>query len=215
MAIGFVMIAYLIILLNIHSTINQKKMIVPFSVSSNAFLYCRGEFEANLLLFAWFCVFSIRPRTRLCLFCYPAHHGSLWDLSLSHLSALFFGISPSPLLYRRIPAHSFFHVASRIGARQARFAFFIRRFPKLLRLNPTSVVSFHSIDPEKSWNEPAISTISNAKSWNWYPKYPRFSRLFSKWSAKHRVLPNPLRWSACFFCLRIFYSASACIHSFR
>lgn len=52
MAIGFVMIAYLIILLNIHSTINQKKMIVPFSVSSNAFLYRRGEFQANLLLFA-------------------------------------------------------------------------------------------------------------------------------------------------------------------
>lgn len=52
MVIGFVMIAYLIILLNIHYTINQKKMIVPFSVSSNAFLYRRGEFEANLLLFA-------------------------------------------------------------------------------------------------------------------------------------------------------------------
>ena len=78
------------------------------------------------------------------------------------------------------PSTPFFHVASRIGARQVRFAFFIRRFPKLLRLNPTSVVSFHSIDPEKSWSEPAISTISSAKSWNWYPKFPRFSRLFSK-----------------------------------
>ena len=52
MVIGFVMIAYLTILLNIRYTINQKKTIVPFSVSLKAFLYCRGEFEANLLLFA-------------------------------------------------------------------------------------------------------------------------------------------------------------------
>ena len=114
MGIGIAMIACLIILLNIRFMTSRKKTVFHFSVSVKFYLYGRGELEAYLLLFAWLRVFSVRSGKHFCVCCYPADHGSVWDLPFQHISALLLCISSTPLLHRRTLTHCLqFSISSR------------------------------------------------------------------------------------------------------